>query len=157
MEATDTGSPVRPRQAEVGLGTAMELDRLLTLVKRRVVARLAPALAAAGCTVEEWRVLSLLADGGGHAMTEIAEHALLPAPTLTKLVDRMVSANRVYRRVDDTDRRRVLVFLSARGRDLYRKLSQVVEDEGDALVAAAGREEMALLGALLARVAGRLA
>lgn len=69
----------------------------------------------------------------------------------------MVSANRVYRRVDDTDRRRVLVFLSSRGRGLYRKLSQVVEDEGDALVAAAGREEMALLGALLARVAGRLA
>ena len=96
---------------------AADLDfaRALTLVERSVVLRLSEALKAQGATLEEWRVLSFLGDGAGHAMTEIAEFALLSAPTLTKVVDRMVSLNLVFRRVDDTDRRRVLVFVSERG------------------------------------------
>lgn len=134
-----------------------DLARLLALVERRVVARLATALTEAGCTVEEWRVMSLLADGAGHAMTEIAEFALLPPPTLTKLIDRMVSANHVYRRVDDADRRRVLVFLSTRGRAKYQALGAAIDAEWDAVASTAGREEIALLGALLSRVADRLA
>jgi DNA-binding MarR family transcriptional regulator len=41
---------------------------------------------------------------------------LLLAPKLSKLVDRMVSANLVHRRTDHADRRRVLIVVSARGR-----------------------------------------
>jgi MarR family transcriptional regulator, organic hydroperoxide resistance regulator len=135
----------------------LDLVRLLTLVERRVTAKMAAALTAAGGGVETWRVLSLLADGRGHPMTEIADFALLPPPTLTKVVDRMVSDNLVYRRVDEADRRRVLVFLSARGRAAYRRMAAAIENERDGLAAATGKEELALLGALLARVAERLA
>jgi MarR family transcriptional regulator, organic hydroperoxide resistance regulator len=134
----------------------LDLARLLTLVERRVTAKMATALSAAGGSVEVWRVLSLLADGRGHPMTEIAAFALLPPPTLTKVVDRMVSDNLVYRRVDEADRRRVLVFLSSRGRTVYGRMAAAIEDERDGLAAAAGKEELALLGALLARVAERL-
>ena len=42
-------------------------------------------------------------------MTEVAEFAMPPAPSLTKVVDRMVSLNLVYRRPDLRDRRRVLI------------------------------------------------
>jgi MarR family transcriptional regulator, organic hydroperoxide resistance regulator len=135
----------------------LDLARSLTLVERRVTARMSAALTAAGGSVEAWRVLSLLADGGGHPMSEIADFALLPPPTLTKVVDRMVSDNLVYRRVDEDDRRRVLVFLSARGRAAHRRMAAAIEDEREGLVAAAGKEELALLGALLARIAERLA
>ncbi|WP_433328947.1 MarR family winged helix-turn-helix transcriptional regulator [Spirillospora sp. CA-294931] len=141
MEATGTGARER------------DLARLLALVERRVAGRLAAALS---CSVDEWRVLSLLGDGRGHAMTEIAEYALLPPPTLTKLIDRMVAANRVHRRVDDADRRRVLVFLTPRGRDEHAALSATIEREWDHLDSVVGREEMALLSALLTRIAGRL-
>ena len=50
---------------------------------------------------EQWRALSILADNRRHTMTELAEGALLPAPPLTKLVDRMAAANLVHRRVDE--------------------------------------------------------
>ena len=73
------------------------------------------------CTLEEWRVLKILSDGQGHIMTEIAEFAMLPAPTLTKLMDRMVSAALVYRRADDQDRRRVLAYLAEQGRARYQR------------------------------------
>ncbi len=54
-------------------------------------------------------------------MSEIAEFALMPAPSLTRLIDRMVTDGLVYRTVDARDRRRVLVHLTARGRDLQRR------------------------------------
>lgn len=89
--------------------------------------RLAAALEAESCSVEEWRVLALLADGRGHTMSDVADYALMPAPSLTKLVDRMVSATLVYRRKDPGDGRRVLVYLSARGRTRHRAVSVLAE------------------------------
>lgn len=53
-------------------------------------------------------------------MTEIADFAMLPAPTLTKLMDRMVSDNLVYRRADERDRRRVAPYLAEPGRGAVR-------------------------------------
>jgi DNA-binding MarR family transcriptional regulator len=59
-------------------------------------------------------------------MTEIADFAMLPAPTLTKLMDRMVSEGLVYRRADEVDRRRVLAYLAEGGRALYERAAVLV-------------------------------
>lgn len=134
----------------------LDLPRTLTRVERGVAARLGAALKTAGSTVEEWRVASLLADDAGHTMTEIAEFALLPAPTLTKLVDRMASAGLAFRRVDDADRRRVLVYLSEHGHANLARMTDAVEDEWRRVQDAVGEEELALLRVLLARMAARL-
>jgi DNA-binding MarR family transcriptional regulator len=134
----------------------LDVARLLTLVERCVVARLAAALKEHGATVEQWRVMSLLGDEAGRTMTEIAEYAMLPAPTLTKIVDRMVSAGHVYRRVDETDRRRVLVFASDRGREAFHRWTATVRSERDSLGDVIGNEEIALLTALLSQASGRL-
>ncbi|HEY0577040.1 MAG TPA: MarR family transcriptional regulator [Pseudonocardia sp.] len=134
----------------------LDFARLLTLVERTVAQRLAGVLKTNGATIEEWRVLSFLGDVG-HTMTEIAEFAMVQAPTLTKLIDRMVSANLVLRRVDDADRRRVLVHASDRGRQAVREWTVLVRREHDDLVTVVGSEEINLLKALLARVSARLA
>lgn len=104
-------------------GSERDLFHVLSRTEHRAGRRLAAVLDAAGCSVEQWRALALLADGRGHPMTELAEFALLPAPTATKLIDRMVAGNLVYRRADPADRRRVLVYLAERGRDLHSRLS----------------------------------
>ncbi|MGW3123704.1 MarR family winged helix-turn-helix transcriptional regulator [Streptomyces sp. NPDC001107] len=106
-----------------------DLAHLLSHAERRLGRRLAAVLAEEGCSVEEWRVLSITADGHGHPMTEIADHALMPAPSLTKLVDRMVAANLVHRRPDPTDRRRVLLYVTARGRILHERAAKCVHAE----------------------------
>lgn len=135
--------------------TGLDLAHLLTRVERRVVTRLAAVLKASDLTVEEWRVMSLLSDGQGHSMTDVAEYILLPAPTLTKLIDRMVAATLVYRRVDDLDRRRVLIFLSERGRTRRTEIANVIAAEQAALEEALGPEETALLSVLLNKAATR--
>lgn len=111
--ATETGQD-DPRNAVDPL--------LLQLLRaaRRIESSMAGELAALGVSAEQWRLLSVLAgpDGTrptGHTMTEVAQAAVLPPASTTRGMDRLVSLGLVYRRPDPLDRRRVLVFLSARG------------------------------------------
>lgn len=100
---------------------ARDLAHQLSRAERLLSGWMSALLQREQCTLEEWRVLKILSDGQGHTMTEIAEFALLPAPTLSKLMDRMVSAVLVYRRADDQDRRRVLAYLAEDGRTRYER------------------------------------
>ena len=101
----------------------------LSRAERRVNGRFAGVLAAHGSTLDEWRVLSLLVEHGGQSMSAIAAATLMAPPTLTKRIDVMVADGMVYRRVDDTDRRRVLVLLAPRGKAAHRRLAEHVEEE----------------------------
>jgi DNA-binding MarR family transcriptional regulator len=60
-------------------------------------------------------------------MGDIASSTHTPSPSMTKLVNRLVAADLMSRRIDPVDRRRVLVFLSARGRSRYRRLQSLVD------------------------------
>lgn len=129
---------------------------LLTQAERRVVGRLAALLSSAGSSPEEWRVLSCLALDGGRAMSEVAQFVMVPPPTLTKLVDRMVAANLVYRRGDVHDRRRVLLFLTERGRRKHERLNKLIEQEQAELQSVGGVEDLDELARLLSQLIGDL-
>jgi DNA-binding MarR family transcriptional regulator len=131
-----------------------DFSHLLTGLERRFAERLRTVLAPEGCSIEEWRVLDLLAHNGGCTMSEVAEHAFLPSPTLTKLVDRLVANNIIYRRVDLEDRRRVRIFLAARGKSLHRRLSALVERCQSEVLSATGDAE--LMEQLLVRLGAAL-
>ncbi|MDT7632773.1 MAG: hypothetical protein QOI50_4703, partial [Pseudonocardiales bacterium] len=51
------------------------LAGLLAQAERRVARRIESALRTADINAEQWRVLTLLADGSGHPMSEIAGFA----------------------------------------------------------------------------------
>lgn len=93
-----------------------ETLRLLSLVERTLTSRIDEVLRAHGAGIDQWRILSLLVERGGQPMTAVADHAMLLAPKLSKLVDRMVTGNLVLRRPGVADRRRVLVAATDRGR-----------------------------------------
>jgi DNA-binding MarR family transcriptional regulator len=125
------------------------LPDLLSRVEREVTRRLTALLAAEGCTIEQWRVLSLLARTGGRPMTAIAQATLMPAPTLTKRVDRMVADGLVYRRVDVDDRRRVLLLLAPRGQVAHDRLVPLVAQELTRIAAQAPGVDLDALTGLL--------
>jgi DNA-binding MarR family transcriptional regulator len=146
-EEEDVGTSAPP--ATERTARACTLAELIGQVEHRVSRRVEVALGPDGPTLDQWRVLTLLADGCGHPMSEIANHAMVPAPTLTKIVDRLVDRALVYRRADDTDRRRVLVFLSEHGRATHERLASAVADVEEAIAAALGGREAAQLVELL--------
>jgi DNA-binding MarR family transcriptional regulator len=129
------------------------LSTLLARVTQRVARQMEATLAGSGLSLEQWRVLDLLADAQGHSMSEIAEHAMVPAPTLTKIVDRLVDNGLVHRRVDERDRRRVLVFATDGGAELHTQVAPQIKQAEDDAVAELTPDHAAQLVQLLTRLA----
>ncbi|MGW4424056.1 MarR family winged helix-turn-helix transcriptional regulator [Streptosporangium sp. NPDC004631] len=103
-----------------GLGSS--LAYLLSRAERSVNRGLAAVLTAEDVTVEQWRILRALADDRGHSMGDLAEAVLMPHPTLTKAIDRLIDRSLVYRGHDPADRRKVAVFLADRGAELLDRV-----------------------------------
>lgn len=128
---------------------------LLDHADRAVDAVLTPVAAQEGLSREGWRVLLLLSQAGGRSMGEIAEHAAIPNPTATRMVSRLVAHSLAIRRNDPNDRRRVLVHLAPRGRDVVDRVSRQLEKRVDrALAQLSGGD--ATLRTLLTMLAGTL-
>lgn len=126
------------------------LAALLGRAERDLTVRIRAALEEEGCAVERWHALALLADGAGHPMAELAGHGLLSPPTLTRLIDSMVADNLVYRKADERDRRRVLVFATQRGRALHHRIATRIERQlDDILPSDLSRADLERLSALL--------
>lgn len=73
-----------------------------------------------GIQVDEMRVLQALSTEGGLSMRELSEELVINGPTLTKMADRLVSNNLVYRTQDPEDRRRVRLHLTEMGVECAR-------------------------------------
>lgn len=76
---------------------------------------LAPVLAEFGLLPEHWRILAVIDDHPGIAMSTVAASAVVPGASLTRHVDRLTERGLVLRHIDPEDRRRVVVTLSSRG------------------------------------------
>jgi DNA-binding MarR family transcriptional regulator len=101
------------------------LAYLLAHANREINRQLESRLSQEGVPVEQWRILKVLSDGKSHSMGDLADAVLLNHPTLTKMIDRMVSDALVYRVQDPTDRRKVLMFVSDRGKALCKRLNSL--------------------------------
>ena len=118
--------------------TSSEPESVVDIIDRAdraVDAVLTPVTAREGLSREAWRVLLQLSRGGGRSMGEIAEHAAIPNPTATRVVDRLVAQQLTYRRNDANDRRRVLVHLAAGGRQVVERVSHELEELVDSALA----------------------
>ncbi|MCF6390817.1 MarR family winged helix-turn-helix transcriptional regulator [Mycobacterium sp. MBM] len=102
-------------------------------------------------TIEGWRVLGALRGGEGFTMSEMSTAMAIPPPTLTRIVDKLVDGGFVLRRVDATDRRRVLIYLSARGKSKVRRLARQEAAMKATLVDEFGEESAIALIRTLAR------
>lgn len=96
-----------------------------------------PSLDAEQLSFEHWQLLAALRSLPGMTMSELAQAAVMPPATVTRYVDALVARALVVRRVDATDRRRVVVALSTLGAALVDRLAAVEEQAaaslGDAL------------------------
>ena len=100
---------------------------------------------AQGLRVPEWRVLACLHDADGAMITHLARLALVEQSRLTKIVAQMDAKGLVTRRGDASDRRRVRVCITEKGRAL-----------ADRLVADARAHEAELLKTLAGGDAARI-
>ncbi len=122
---------------------------LLARASRQVHKQLDQEFRPEGVPVEQWRILKLLAERNGRSMGDLTEAALLNHPTLTKMIDRMVSDALVYRRQDQQDGRKVLIFISDRGRAVNERLNRLADLHQAEIVEGYGDREVEELRRLL--------
>ncbi|MDQ8730486.1 MarR family transcriptional regulator [Bradyrhizobium sp. LHD-71] len=127
---------------------------MLAQANREINRQLEVRLRKEGIPVEQWRILKILSDGNGHSMGELADAVLLNHPTLTKMVDRMVSDALVYRVQDPKDRRKVLMFSSDRGKALTARLNSLAMSQEAHIVESYGDKSTNELKRLLERLIG---
>ena len=110
-------------------GTSLDLEHrtayrfaIMSALSTRCVADL---YRKAGLTVGGWRTLSLIGRYEPIYPSGIAERSSVDPDKVTRAVDRLVDSGFVARKVDQEDRRRVLLTLTARGRRVYVELDHV--------------------------------
>ncbi|MET7768036.1 MarR family winged helix-turn-helix transcriptional regulator [Nocardia sp. NPDC005366] len=115
-----------------------ELARLIRQASQELDRAIATSLGES--SVGRWHVLTAVAAGDGRSMSQLAEATLCTGASLTRLIDAMIADNLVLRRVDDTDRRRVLVFPTRRGQLAFESMTAALGASGlDRLAADRGR------------------
>jgi DNA-binding MarR family transcriptional regulator len=146
-----------PEAAHASVRPVAGLALLLKHAEHAVRQRMQPVLDEQDLTLDHWRIMSVLLVQPGLTMTTIADAAVVPAATLTRLVDRLAEQAIIVRRIDPADKRRAVVALSPRGEDLARRLRDAEQSVSDDLAAAVGDERSGALMrdlAVLPHVAG---
>lgn len=79
--------------------------------------------AATDITVDQWIILQLLNKGDGISQLEIAQQTYKDAPTVTRIIDLLVSKDLLERQSDTDDRRRFNIHLTDMG---HAKIEEVM-------------------------------
>ena len=126
-----------------------QLAYMIASLNRQLESELEDRLRPGGVPIEQYRILEVLDASEPAAMGEVAQQSLIEAPTLTKIVDRMVAEGLVYRAPDPSDRRRVLILATPAGKALFKRLRGVSTAQEQRIVDLLEGEKAAALRSLL--------
>ncbi len=113
-------------EGEFPLDLTTYFFHLFVVVGRYRDARLDRALKPIGLNTSRHRALSVIALLEPCPMTALADFSAVDRTTMTRTIDQLVAADLVVRATPATDRRQVLLSLTANGRKAYRKALAVI-------------------------------
>jgi DNA-binding MarR family transcriptional regulator len=129
-----------------------EIASGIVRVRKRLVAEADRRLAQRGEGVLAWQVLSALRRNGPSAQNELAEHIGQHPTGMSRLLDELEQAHLVRRNRDRSDRRKILVEPTARGRAFVVQNRPVVDAAVEEVLAPLARAERRTLRDLLWRM-----
>lgn len=124
----------------------MELLR----AREAAMARFRPVLREHGLTEQQWRVIRALADSDEIDASELARRSFLLAPSLTRILQFLEREKIVKRAADNSDQRRSVLTLTAKGRQLFASVGPDSEDRYAEIESEFGRDRLEALYELLA-------
>lgn len=105
-----------------------------------------------GLTEQQWRVLRVLWAEGPVTTTHLSRQTLLPAPSLVGILDRLQAKGLIARERRDTDRRKVHVAATDKGRTLHDRVMPDLTRVHDRVTGAVSGPEWQAMAATLARI-----
>jgi MarR family transcriptional regulator for hemolysin len=130
------------------------VGRLLVLTAKAAREVLDARLQALGASHAAWLVLHALIqhDAEGSSQRALAEHLCIEGPTMTRHLDRLEAGGLIERRPDPQDRRTTLVYTTPEGKRVLRRLTSVMEEAQEDILAGLTPEEIDTLTRLMERV-----
>ena len=118
---------------------ALELERFLPYRLSVLANTMSSAIAAVyaerfALTIPEWRVLAVLALHPGLSAAQVAERTAMDKVAVSRAVTSLVRARRLERCVEEADRRRSHLRLTARGEAVYREVVPLARAYEDAVL-----------------------
>ena len=107
---------------------------------------------AYGLTVAEWRTMGVLNDHQPLSASDVVSRSSMDKVNISRAIAGLQKYGFIERHVDPTDRRRVLLRLTAKGRKVMRHLVPLVLDVEQQLLCGLSEEEQAVLIGLMKRV-----
>ena len=108
--------------------------------------------AAYGLTVAEWRTMGVLNDHQPLSASEVVSRSSVDKVNVSRAIAGLQKHGFIERHVDPTDRRRVLLRLTAKGRKAMHHLVPLVLEVEQQLLSGLSEEEQAVLIGLMERV-----
>jgi len=121
-------------------------------VWRLFARRLQPRIAREGVSIGMWFVLRMLWEADGMTQRELGERVGINGPSMVSALNAMERAGLVMRVHNRTDRRKINVFLTARGRKMKSKLWPMAAEVLDLGLAGLSPSEVRSLNKMLAQI-----
>ena len=132
--------------------TRRSLPIALLRAREAVMSKFRPMLARHDINEQQWRVIRMLGEHGELDASQLAEKALVLAPSLTRMIRTLEKARLIVKRKDKGDKRRTLVSISAKGRSLINEVAPESAEIYSELQNKFGKAEMERLLDLLESV-----
>ncbi len=128
----------------------------LSVLANTVSSALAGAYARRfGLTIPQWRVIAVLARVPGLSAADVALRTAMDKVAVSRAVNGLARAGRVSRALSPSDKRRSILSLTARGREVYRRIVPLALAYERRLLAELSPAEQSQLEALLQRLQKR--
>lgn len=123
----------------------------LLRARESVTALFREHVAAAGLTLQQWRVIRALADGDILDTTSLADRCVILAPSLTRIINHLL-AEELIEQVPTKDRRKRAVRLTEKGRACFDTVWSTSTEKYKTIEAQFGTTEIQQLVASLNRL-----
>lgn len=100
--------------------TQRSLPIALLRARETVMGPIREMLAQSGVNEQKWRVLRVLQERGPMDLTPLAHEACLLLPSLHRMIRPMEDEGLILRQAPGSDRRKVVVAITDKGKDLIR-------------------------------------
>jgi MarR family transcriptional regulator, organic hydroperoxide resistance regulator len=151
-----TSAKITPQPADPALFDEF-LPHLIARLAYQLNGDLVEKLRREGINVTRWRILAVLAMTDGVIISKIIDRAMMRQSALSRALKKMESEGFVCRGPRRDDARYVQVFLTVKGRALFRSLNVVVRRRQDRLLRNLSRAQVAAAFALVRRLSRNMA
>ncbi|WP_433996305.1 homoprotocatechuate degradation operon regulator HpaR [Bradyrhizobium jicamae] len=153
----------RPGQTEAGpsrRAPMREFSRSLPMsllrAREAVMRQFRPSLRNHGLTEQQWRILRALSSVDEIEVTELARLAFLLGPSLSRILRDLEARQLIERKAAETDLRRAVVSISAKGLKLIEAVAPTSEAIYAAITKRFGARRLAELQEMLTALEGDL-